>query len=200
MWPWGHAAIGYIVYSLALRARGRRITGAEAIVIAVATQAPDLVDKPLAWAFDVFAAGYAVGHSAFVAVPVGVAVAALSRRRGRPRLGVAAVVGYWTHLAGDVLAAVVFSRPYTYERVLWPAVTLPASHISASFLGQVGYYWTHFLAYLATAESPVPLAVYVAPSVLAVGLWLVDGRPGLGCVRQTVAWVVRRATGGEPVR
>ena len=200
MWPWGHAALGYIVYSLALRAGRRRVTGAEAAVLAVGTQTPDLVDKTLAWGLDVFAAGYAAGHSVFVVVPVGVAVVALAARRGRPRLGLAAVVGCWTHLAGDVLVAVVFSRQYTYERVLWPVVELPASHSSASFLGQVGYYATRFLAYLAAAESLLPLAVYVAPSVLAVGLWLADGRPGLGYVRQAVARLVRWTTGGEPSR
>lgn len=194
MWPWGHAGLGYLLYSLSLRATGRRVTGPEAVVLLVATQLPDLVDKPLAWQFDVVSSGYAVGHSLVVAVPLAVAVLALARRHGRPRLGAAFVVGHLSHLAGDVLVAVALSRPYTVERVLWPLVSVPGSHPELSFLDQIGYYGSEFVAYLGTTDSFLPTLLFTVPPVAAVALWVADGRPGLGTVRRVSRAVARKAT------
>ena len=49
MWPWEHLAFGYVLYSLGVRTlRGRTPRGPPVLVLAVATQVPDLLDKPLA--------------------------------------------------------------------------------------------------------------------------------------------------------
>jgi len=177
MWPWGHAAFGYLLYSLALRASGRRVTGPEALVLAVATQLPDLVDKPLAWQFDVVSSGYAVGHSILVTVPLVLTVVGVAARRGRVRLGLAFAVGQLSHLAGDVLVAVALSRPYTFERVLWPLVSVPPGHPALSFVGRVSYYGSRSVSYLAATDSFVPFVVSAALPVTAVVLTdvLVDG-------------------------
>ena len=82
MWPWEHAAVGYLLLSLGSRASGRGPPSTPAVLaLLFGTQLPDLVDKPLSWEFDLFPSGYAVGHSALVAVPVGLLVLALGRRR-----------------------------------------------------------------------------------------------------------------------
>ena len=50
--PWGHLAIGYLCLSLAIRARWRvPPQGPAVIAVAIGTQLPDLIDKPLAWTF-----------------------------------------------------------------------------------------------------------------------------------------------------
>lgn len=49
MWPWGHVGAGYLVYTLLRRHTGERPAGAAVLALAVGTQFPDLVDKPLGW-------------------------------------------------------------------------------------------------------------------------------------------------------
>ena len=48
MLPWGHLAVGYLAYSLAVRVRsGGPPAGLAVAALAVGTQFPDLIDKPL---------------------------------------------------------------------------------------------------------------------------------------------------------
>jgi hypothetical protein len=50
MLPLGHAALGYLLYTVAGRVSGKQVPLRYAIVpLAVGTQFPDLVDKPLAY-------------------------------------------------------------------------------------------------------------------------------------------------------
>lgn len=58
MWPWGHAAIGYLLFSMDTRLRyGRRPGGPATILLFFGTQFPDLVDKPLAWTLPLLPSG-----------------------------------------------------------------------------------------------------------------------------------------------
>jgi hypothetical protein len=103
MWPWEHLAAGYLLYSLGVRAFGRDPpSDGAAVALVIASLLPDLVDKALSWGLGWFPSGYAVGHSAFVAVPVGLGVLLAGYWFSRPRWGVAFVVGYWAHLLADV--------------------------------------------------------------------------------------------------
>ena len=86
---------------------------------------PDLVDKPLAAAgvVDLF---HSVGHTALLAVvvlPV-VAVCCGSTRR-QCRFGVAATVGWASHLVLDATHIMINSRPGDALFLLWPLVTPP---------------------------------------------------------------------------
>jgi hypothetical protein len=188
MWPWGHAAFGYVLYSLSTRLTSDPgVSGRDVLVLAVATQLPDLIDKTGAWVFDVFTSGYAAGHSVFVALPLGVAVAWLARRRNSQSLGLAFVVGYWSHLAGDVLLAVALDKPYTVGKVLWPVVVFPSSEAAGGAVGTVEEFLAAFLALMASTSDPRVFAVFLGPPLVAVGLWLVDGAPGL---RELHRWAV----------
>lgn len=188
MWPWGHLAFGYVIYSLVRRALvGGRVTGREVAVLAIATQLPDLVDKPLAWALSVFPSGYALAHSVFIAVPVGVVSLVVAARRRRLGLGLALTIGYWSHLLGDVAVALAFDRPYTVTRVLWPLVTLPGSHTDLGGIEQVAYYAVQFLDLLRSTENPLVFVVYLGPLAAAGLLWVVDGAPG---VREIHQWAL----------
>ncbi|AQL44656.1 hypothetical protein BV210_17985 (plasmid) [Halorientalis sp. IM1011] len=189
MWPWGHAAFGYVLYSLSSRLTADPgVTGRDVLVLAVATQLPDLVDKSAAWVFDVFASGYAAGHSLFVALPVGLAVYWLAQRRDSESLGLAFVVGYWSHLAGDVLLAILLDKPYTVGKVLWPLVIFPGSEDPAGAITTVMGFLVAFLELLVTAEDPTVFVVFFGPPLAAIALWLVDGAPGL---RELYQWAVR---------
>lgn len=180
MWPWGHAAFGYVLLSLGSRAAGRGPPGGlAAVVLLFATQLPDVVDKSLSWGLGLFPAGYSVAHSVFVAVPLGLAGLAVAVRRGRPEAGVAFAVGWWSHLAGDVAAAVASGYSTDVERVLWPVVTLPGYAVERGLFDRAGYYFAAFLRELSAGQQFTLLAVYFGPFLLAVCLWLVDGAPGL---------------------
>lgn len=183
MWPWGHAAFGYLLYSLGSRLFGRRPNGYPAIVLLLATQLPDLVDKPLSWVFEVFPQGYSVGHSVFVAIPLCIAVLALALWRHRVECGVTFIVGYWSHLLGDIAFGLVESNPYAFARVLWPVVTLPPYTSDLGAVVRIREYVSAFIYLLSTEEATAALLAallfYFGPFVFAILIWLIDGAPGI---------------------
>jgi hypothetical protein len=126
MWPWGHLAAGYLVYSLYTRlTTGDSPADVPALVALFGTQLPDLVDKPLAYA-DVLPSGRAMGHSVFFALVVGAVLWALVRRYDRPHLAVAFGFGHVAHVVGDLVAAVVDQTPVAeFGFLLWPLLPVP---------------------------------------------------------------------------
>lgn len=187
MWPWEHAAVGYLLYSLSLRALGREPpSDAETAVLLVATQVPDLVDKPLSWGLGVFQTGYALGHSAFVAVPVGLVVLAVGRRVGHTRAGIAVVVGYWSHLLGDILSPIRSGEPILPGRVLWPVVdTVP--YDTDFGLGRGLVYLQDFVVGLSGTDPLEILVMYALLPFLTLGIWVLDGAPGTTFLRREIA-------------
>lgn len=187
MWPWEHLAFGYVLYSLLSRATlGRAPRAFETGAVVLATLMPDLIDKTLSWGFDVFAQGYALGHSLVFAVPTSLGVAAYAYRRDRPAVGVAFVVGYASHLVGDVFSPLRSGSGLAFERLLWPFVTFPAYETNRGFLGRFWYYVSRFLREADDPENLVAVAVYLSVFVAVGALWIRDGAPG---VRETLGLV-----------
>lgn len=187
MWPWGHAAFGYLLYSFGARLFGRTPNGYPVIVLGIATQLPDLVDKTLSWVFELFPQGYSVAHSVFIAVPLGIIVLALAVWRRRAEYGLAFLVGYWSHVVGDILFGLLSGTPYTFARVLWPVVTLPPYSTDLSGLARVQAYVISFINFFADEgliAVVVLLAVYFGPVLFAFIVWLVDGAPGVAELRR----------------
>lgn len=120
MFPWTHAAFGYVLLLLAVFALGRRVSRAELAAVVVGTQLPDLVDKPLAWGFAALPSGRSLAHSLLVAVPLVAVVLALARYRGHVEAGAAFGLGYLTHLVGDTYVAVYYWRTEEFTFLLWP--------------------------------------------------------------------------------
>lgn len=191
MWPWEHVAVGYLCYSLLRRGRGGGPPGnAAAVAVAVAAMLPDLVDKTLSWGLGLVPQGYAVGHSLLVAVPVTIAVLAVAGRRGRGgaapsdrldpgAIGVAAVVGHWSHLAGDAVYPALLGGGPAVERLLWPVASLPAYETRLGLLDRTALYLSEFGgAALAGRLGPL-LALELALLVGVLALWLADGAPGV---------------------
>lgn len=184
MWPWEHAAFGYVLYSLLARVGYRRTPrSAPAVVAVVAAVLPDLIDKPLAWTFGVFASGYSVAHSVFVGLPAILLIAAAARRRGAAASGLALVVGYASHLVGDVVYPALIGNSIALSPLLWPLVETSASPTAGVFLDRFGYYFARYLRVLFSAEYWIYLLLQVALALSVVGLWLRDGKPGLAAVR-----------------
>ena len=122
MFPWTHAAFGYLLLlSIAVLLR-KRLSRAELIAVIVATQVPDLVDKPLAWWFNVLPSGRSLAHSLLVAVPVSLLVLAVAWRLTHPEVGFAFGVGYASHLFGDSYVALYYWRPEELTYLLWPVL------------------------------------------------------------------------------
>ncbi|MBX0325413.1 metal-dependent hydrolase [Halomicroarcula sp. F13] len=180
MWPWGHAAVGYLLCTLWLRARyGHRPTAGVVLPLAVGTQFPDLVDKPLGWTLGVLPSGRAGAHSLLIALPLLVVLWwHLDSRHGRTAVAGFAL-GYLSHLAGDGIYAVFDGEVLYLGYLLWPVTPLPPYEESAGIL-----------AHFAAAEVTPHLLLEVGLFVVATALWLVDGAPGLRVLGQ---WCMRQA-------
>lgn len=168
MWPWGHAALGYLLYTVYLRLRSQGIPAGWAVVaLGFGTQFPDLVDKPLAWYIGVLPYGRTLAHSLLVAVPVVMVVGLIARRRNRPLVGVAFGIGYLSHLLGDSLSGIVSQAWGDLFFLVWPLAAAPDEET-------VG-----LLAHLRDIEGS-PLVLFgLVLTVAMLALWNSHGRPGL---------------------
>lgn len=179
MWPWSHLAVGYVAFSAFARvALGRRPSDRATVVLAVATQLPDLIDKPLAWQFGLLSNGVGAAHSLIVGVPVALAVAAALRSRGRPELGAGVAIGHASHVFGDILFSLLFGRPPVLPSFLWPLYATPAS--AAPGFGAKTLQL--LLDSRALLDGETGQTYFVLEALMLCGaavLWYVDGRPGL---------------------
>jgi hypothetical protein len=186
MWPWEHLAVGYLAYSalVHLLAR-RRPRGDEAVAVAVATQFPDLIDKPLAWSLDVLPSGTSLAHSLAFALPASLVALLVAWRAGRARVGAAFAVGYLLHLPGDVLYPALLGGSPKTAFLLWPFVPAPAGDV-AGFLPHFEALLATFLSHLATPRGTLYLTGELVLLGSVFALYAYDGTPGL-------RWLRRRA-------
>mgnify|MGYP006280848523 FL=1 len=107
--------------------------GTTILLLFVATQFPDLVDKPLAWGLGVVPSGRMIAHSVVVAVPIWLLVLVYARRSGRQREGVVVVFGYASHLAGDFYPILSLGTDYYFfPNLFWPLLE-PSPDLQTSF-------------------------------------------------------------------
>ena len=183
MWPWEHVAVGYLAYSAFSRVVWREAPSTRgALVLGLAALAPDLVDKPLAWGLGVLPSGKSLAHSLFALLPLSGLAAIVGTRRGSHRGPAAFVLGYASHLAGDVAYPLVVRGDLRAEFLLWPLV--PARGSADSVLPHVRDLLDSFLAFLATPRGAVYLAAEVGLLVAALAVWVADGTPVLDALRR----------------
>jgi len=177
MWPWGHLAFGYLCYSLGSRIGTRTSPGdRDTLALAVGTQFPDLIDKPLAWWVGVLPGGRTLTHSLLVAVPLVALGIAVGRRYGFGLPAVAFGVGYGTHLVGDAIGPLTAGRYGELAFLLWPATPTVVYEGEASLLWHL------------TTITLSPLFVLEGLLVaLVVGLWIADGAPVLSALPSVVS-------------
>jgi membrane-bound metal-dependent hydrolase YbcI (DUF457 family) len=170
MWPWGHAAVGYLAYTAFARGRGAAWPpdDASAVALAVGTQFPDLVDKPLAWSLGVLPSGRSLAHSLLVGSLFVAVVLALARRRDRTEPATAFAVGYYAHLFGDALVPLASLDVEYLTFLAWPVLAPPPYENDSAFLPHL----------LGLRPDPLTLAG-LALVVGTLALWARDGYPGL---------------------
>lgn len=190
MWPWEHLAVGYILFSLTYRRyTGRAPSDTAAIAVILGTQFPDLVDKPLAWSFDVLTSGVSVAHSVFVATAVSALLIVVARRVGRPAVGVGFAVGYLAHLPADVIYPMFLGRDVGVTSFFWPLFVSEGGGVGGGFLANFGYFLGEFLEFLATPRGLTFLVFEVTLLAIAAWIWIDDGYPGLPLPSRVRRWV-----------
>jgi hypothetical protein len=182
VWPWGHLAFAYLLHSAFVHLwYRRRPTWPGVALVALGSQVPDLIDKPLAWTLNVLPSGRSLGHSVLVGAVIVVVVVAVLRRyelRGWPF-----AFGYYSHLLGDSLRPLLDGRIGDLAFLLWPFFELePGSGPSVGIL-----------QYLLNAQLEGTVLVDLGLASVVFVWWLLDGAPG---VRPLWRVVVRRS--GRP--
>lgn len=175
MWPWEHLAVGYLCYSLWVHWRhDRPPTGAAVVAVVVATQLPDLVDKPLAWWLGVLPSGRSLGHSLFFAAPVTTFVWLIFGRR----IGGAFAIGYVSHLITDVVHPAILGGSFDYTFLVWPLIERPQTG-GDGLLVQTQRILSNFGELVTSPEGVSYLLFTVVLLGTAALLWAHDGFPGL---------------------
>ena len=181
MWPWGHLGVAYILYSLYSRGRFRRPPRPEpALAVVIGSQFADLIDKPLAWGLGILPGGRTLAHSLVFAGILIVVVYAIAFATERVETATAFILAHLSHLIADLPPRLLLGYPVGTEFLFWPFLPQPA----------FGYNERVF-------EPPAVVEFIVTPLTdpllfslfelllfgLAIGLWYLDGRPGLQYIR-----------------
>ncbi len=186
MWPWEHAIVGYLVYSVIARALKTTPGPAETVGVVVGSQLPDIIDKPLFWNYNLVDTGYALGHSVFFAVPLVVGGWQATRRWGRDRLWYAFATGYLLHTPGDVIHGYALDGTVRLERLVWPFVSpapaQPSPGVVQETVVRLGLYRDQLLA----GDVSLYVLTQLALTLCCLALWLADGAPA---VREPLAWL-----------
>ncbi|PSP92877.1 metal-dependent hydrolase [Halobacteriales archaeon QS_4_62_28] len=186
MWPWEHLAFGYLLYSGYVRlVHTKRVRSDAAIAAALGTQFPDIIDKPLAWHFDVLPGGVSMAHSLVFGAPLCILCILLARKYGAKAAGPAFTIGYLSHLLGDIIYPIAVngfdSLPVF---LLWPLIPGAFSG-SRGMVGNVAYYFEKFTVFLGTPRGQLYLMLELLLLSLAFVVWATDGFPGS-------RWILRR--------
>ena len=175
MWPIGHGSAAYLLYALSTRSRETEPPNHWAvIVVGVASQLPDLIDKPLAWYAGILPGGRTFGHSLFLLVPLSALVYTVARRRGTPEYGVAFAIGAISHTLLDSLP-ILWEPSTPWEGIVWPL--LSPGGISGEGAPSIPKLLEN------SASEPYFLAEFLLLA-LALYVWRADGYPGLGLLRR----------------
>jgi len=137
MWPWGHLAVGYICYATYTRyARDEPPSGIPVVLLTLATQLPDLIDKPITYSLGALPEGRSLAHSLLVAVPLSLLAFEFARQETgwRARSGVAVAVGYATHLFCDSVRNLLAGNVEMLTFLAWPLLAAP-DYATTSFDG-----------------------------------------------------------------
>jgi len=179
MWPWEHLAVGYLCYSLFLRltAQDRPRTG-DVVAVAVGSQFPDLIDKPLGWGTTLLPSGTSLAHSLLFAVPIAVFVVVLAWALDRMSIGFGFSIAYLAHLPGDVLYPAMIGGEPKLSFLLWPLVPVNSSP-PVAVVGRVNELAMEFIEVLATPAGYRFLMLEALLLGLTVLLWRADGLPVL---------------------
>ncbi|MFP9190826.1 metal-dependent hydrolase [Natronosalvus vescus] len=182
MWPLGHAAIAYLLYTFWMRSRTNQPpTAIPVAFLLLGSQFPDLVDKPLAWYLGVLPTGRTLAHSLLVLVPLCLLVAAFTARYDRPEYGTAFGLGALSHVLVDALP--VLWGGTEPNHLLWPLLSVEPYESGAPSIIDL---------FVSSLGEPFFLAEFVL-AALAFVAWRHDGYPGLELVADVLSWPARES-------
>ncbi len=186
MWPLGHVAIAYLLYTAATHSRFNAPPAhVPALILVVGSQFPDLVDKPLAWYLGVIPTGRSLAHSLVLLVPLSIGIYLLARRYGRTEYGVAFAIGALSHTLVDALPAVWGGTNPSF--LLWPLLSVESYESGApTVLGLLQN----------SIGEPYFLAEFVL-AAFALVAWRRDGYPGLDPIRTLLSRIATRRSQSE---
>lgn len=183
MWPWGHLAVGYLCYVVYTQLTNRGAQTAFTIAgVAIGSQFPDIIDKPLAWTFAILPSGRSLAHSLLTAAILIFIVYRISRRWHHEETAVAFGIGYVTHSLADIGPEVVWglvrgdiSQLEWTTYLFWPLLEVPPYPTDSSF-------GAHFAAFVV---DPYVLFQFGLSGV-ALAVWIASGTPGMMAVSRLV--------------
>jgi membrane-bound metal-dependent hydrolase YbcI (DUF457 family) len=79
-----------------------------------------LIDKPLAWTFDILPSGRSLGHSLLFAIVLGGGVWIVMQRYNWNTEAIAFFMGHLSHVVVDVLPAIRDGMWERLQSILWP--------------------------------------------------------------------------------
>jgi hypothetical protein len=168
MWPWGHLGGAYLLWAGLGRLTTTQQTTAGTWALVLGSQFPDLVDKPLAWSFDLLPNGRSLSHSILIGVGLLALVALCVSYFGRRDVGIGFGVGYLVHLGGDAFYPVINGEMSALRFLFWPVLP-PIEYETAQ----------SFVAHFAQLQFGSRFVFESGLLVLATLVWYVDGMPGL---------------------
>lgn len=180
MWPWGHAAAGYLFYRTLIALRSRPPDGPVVVAVIVGSQLPDVIDKPLSWTFGVFTAGRALGHSLVMIALISATLWLIVDGRHRDLVGGLAV-GWVSHPVADGVGLLVDPDPVAAVYFVWPLLGSPDPDPVPNRIAH----------YISTMTEPLRLIEF-SLVLIAILVWYRDGCPGLGSVENGLRAVADR--------
>ena len=189
MWPWGHLAVAYLCFLLLTRITDRVTQSFGTLtVLAIGSQFPDLIDKPLAWTVTILPSGRSFAHSLITAAITLFILDRLAARYGRRALVAVFGIGWVSHSLSDLGPEVIggllrgdASQLEWATYLVWPLLELPPYTNDSSFS-------THF----ANFEISVYVGIQLLLCAVALGLWLGSGAPGLAAARTRIHTTLSR--------
>ncbi|SIR76804.1 LexA-binding, inner membrane-associated putative hydrolase [Haladaptatus litoreus] len=169
MWPWGHLAAGYLLYSgyCSIQLQNRP-TAIPVFVLALGTQFPDIIDKPLAWTFGILPTGRSLTHSLFFAALLLGCLYYFSQKTNHRDIWLAFTIGYLSHLLADAALPLLEGETAYANFLLWPVLSTPSYETTPSFV-----------AHFTSIEFTGFFAFQLLLVVVAIVFWIRDGLPGL---------------------
>ncbi|OYR56612.1 metal-dependent hydrolase [Halorubrum halodurans] len=168
MLPWGHAAFGYLIYSVYSRWKiGHPPIGLAVFALGLGTLFPDLIDKPLTWTIPLLPYGRSLSHSLITFALIVLVLWTLIRHPDQRTLVGAFTIGYFSHLVADSIHP-AFTQEYAgLGYWLWPLTSVPESEPRS------------FIEFFLTLEA-TPMVVFGGVlTVVGLVVWVYDGMPGI---------------------
>jgi hypothetical protein len=181
--PVSHGALAYLLYVACVGMRGvisetvrtRRVPAKWALVpLAIGSQFPDLVDKPLAY-WGLLVSGRSLAHSVFSLAVVGVAVgivihddsAGIASRlptRLQATVPAAFVIGYGAHLLGDAYHGLFAGEFFSVRFLVYPLYPL------SPYSGDAIAPWVRVLDIYRDPAAAIHVEVVATALLVFVGL------------------------------